>query len=315
MIEVIIPNWNGLEVLPDCLESLSKQTFPAFRVTLADNASSDGSVEYVREHFPDVNVFSLPRNLGFCGAVNAAIRRSTADLHVLLNNDAEADCGWLAELYQAQQRHPRAGSFASKVLMHHDPGLLESAGDMLEADGSGRNRGRGQRDQGQYEQEEEVFSASACAALYRRSLFEKIGLLDESFFAYFEDIDLGYRAQRFGLPCIYVPRARVLHRGKQTRPEDRHWHLTQEFVNTTLCLIKNLPSGLTVRNFKHILGSHLRSLKGLLKVGGPGLLAAAETKLLKKTPGALCQRLTLARAWRGPSSRLSMFLPREYRDG
>ena len=148
MIEVIIPNWNGVELLPGCLKSLSEQTFRAFRVTLVDNASSDGSVEYVREHFPHVNIIYMPRNVGFCGAVNAAIRRSPADLLALLNNDAEADRAWLAELYRAQEGHPRAGFFASKVLMHHEPGRLESAGDMLAADGAGKNRGRGQQDQG-----------------------------------------------------------------------------------------------------------------------------------------------------------------------
>ena len=309
MIEVIIPNWNGMKVLPRSLESLSRQTLSAYRVTVVDNGSRDGSVDYVRSQWPGVRVLALSKNFGFCGAVNEGIRRSPADLIALLNNDAEADPGWLEALYEASEKFPEAGSFASKVLMAHEPERIESVGDMLKPDACGANRGRGETDRGQYDREEEVFSASGAAALFRHSLFEKIGLFDEAFFAYFEDIDLGFRAQRFGCPCMFVPRARVIHVGKASRSEDRNWHLRQEFVNSALCQIKNLPTRYFIRNGRRILVSQLRSLKGLVKEGGSGVLFASIGALLRKMPGAVYQRFLLRRASKGRFDRLAFFLP------
>ncbi len=309
MIEVVIPNWNGMKVLPRSLASLSGQTLSGFRVTLVDNGSSDGSVEYVRKHWPDVRVLALPRNFGFCRAVNEGIRRSPADLIALLNNDAEADPGWLEALFRASQRYPEAGSFASKVLMADNRECIESVGDLIKSDACGANRGRGEMDRGQYDQEEEVFSASGSAVLFRHSLFEKVGLFDEDFFAYFEDIDLGFRAQRFGCPCVFVPQARVVHVGKASRPEDRNWHLRQEFVNSTLCQVKNLPMRYFIRNGRSIFLSHLRSLKGLFKEGGAGVVLSSIQLLLRNIPRALYQRALLWRASGGRFDRLAFFLP------
>ena len=115
MIEVVIPNWNGMKVLPRSLESLSCQTMSGYRITVVDNGSGDGSVEYLREQWPGVRVRSLPRNFGFCRDVNEGIRTSPADLIALLNNDAEAEPAWLEALYRASEKYPEAGSFASKA--------------------------------------------------------------------------------------------------------------------------------------------------------------------------------------------------------
>jgi GT2 family glycosyltransferase len=309
MIEVIVPNWNGMKVLPQSLESLSRQTMSGFRITVVDNGSRDGSVEYVVKQWPDVRLLVLGKNFGFCRAVNLGIRSSPADLIALLNNDAEADPGWLEALYRAAEKYPKAGSFASKILMAERSQCLESAGDLIKPDASGANRGRGEVDRGQYDQEEEVFSASAAAALYRRALFENIGLFDEAFFAYFEDIDLGFRAQRFGYPCLFVPEARVVHLGKASRPKDRDWHLRQEFVNTTLCQIKNLPTRYFIRNSRSICLSHLRSLLGLVKEGSIQVLLASEKDLFRKMPRALLLRAMLWRASKGRFDRLAFFLP------
>jgi GT2 family glycosyltransferase len=180
---------------------------------------------------------------------------------------------------------------------------------MFKPDGCGVNRGRGEVDRGQYDQEEEVFSASGAAVLFRHLLFEKIGLFDEDFFAYFEDIDLGYRAQRFGFPCVFVPQARVFHMGKASRPEDRNWHLRKEFVNSTLCQVKNLPAGYFLKNGRSILLGHLRGLKGLVKEGGIRVLLASMADLFRKTPGALHKRVLLRRASGGRFDRLAFFLP------
>jgi len=146
LIEVVIPNWNGMKVLPRSLESLSRQTMSGYRITVVDNGSRDGSVEYIRSHWPGVSVRALPRNFGFCRAVNEGIRTSPADLIALLNNDAEAEPGWLEALYKASEKYPEAGSFASKVLMADDRKCIESVGDLLKPDACGANRGRGEPD-------------------------------------------------------------------------------------------------------------------------------------------------------------------------
>lgn len=310
MIEVIVPNWNGMRVLPACLESLGRQTFEAFRVTVVDNGSEDESVAFVSSRFPGCRILRLPRNVGFSGAVNEGVRRSPADWIALLNNDAEAEPGWLEALHAAAMRHPRAGSFASKVLRMDRPGRLESAGDMLGSDACGVNRGRDATDGAPYDEEREVFSASAAAALYRHEVFRRVGLFDEGFFAYFEDVDLGFRAQRYGFRCIFVPGARVRHHGKFSRPADRAWHLRQEFVNSCLCQVKNLPARHLARNWLPVVAGHLRGLKGLVMEGGWDVLMRSEVGLLRGLPRALATRRALARACGGRFERLDAFLPR-----
>ncbi len=142
-VAVVIPSWNTREFLGPCLESLRRQTFRDFETIVVDSASTDGSVGFVRENFPEVRTLALPENRGFSGAVNARISASNAELVVLLNNDTEQDPGWLQTLVEAAERRPEAGLFASKLVDFRDRRRLDGAGDALRGRGSRTGSGTG----------------------------------------------------------------------------------------------------------------------------------------------------------------------------
>jgi len=208
---VIIPNWNGARFLPACLDSLHAQTLPPLEVLLVDNASTDNSLELVRARYPETIVVPLPENRGFTAAVNAGVARARGTLVALLNQDAEASPQWVQELARVGQAHPEAGAIASKILLADKRDHFHSAGDQYGVDGIGINRGVWQLDEGQYEREEAVFGACGGAAVYRRDAFTQVGGFDETFFMYYEDVDVAWRLQIAGWPAVYAPRAVVFH--------------------------------------------------------------------------------------------------------
>jgi GT2 family glycosyltransferase len=211
LVSVVIPNWNGLNYLPVCLQALRAQTYPRLEVIVADNASSDGSQVFIATHYPQVRLIELPENRGFAGACNAGIRAAQGEIVILLNNDTEAAPDWVAEVVAAFERHPEAGSVASKMLLYDRRDTLHTAGDFYRVDGIPVNRGVWQADGERYNSEEYVFSACGGSAAYRRVMLEQVGLLDEDFFFSSEDVDLGWRAQLKGWRCVYAPRAVVYH--------------------------------------------------------------------------------------------------------
>jgi hypothetical protein len=242
-VTVVVPNWNGERFLETCLSSLRRQSFKDFEVVLADNGSTDGSVEFVARNFPEVRIVRLPENRGFSAAVNAGIKASPAAEHVvLLNNDTEVDPGWLEALVEAADRHPEAGLFASKLVDFRNRRQLDGAGDALRASGLPYRLGHGEVDRGQFDRETFVFSACAAAALYRSSLFGEIGLFDEDFFSNCEDGDVSFRAQLAGHRCLYVPRSVVYHMGSASTGGKRSATATRLGArNSVSLLVKNLP--------------------------------------------------------------------------
>ena len=212
LVSVIIPNWNGAQHLPDCLESLRRQTYAPLEVLVVDNGSEDGSLALLAADFPEVRTLALCQNRGFAGACNAGMSAASGDLLVLLNNDTEADSHWITEVVAAFDRHPEAGIVASKMLLFDRRDTFHTTGDFYRLDGVPGNRGVWQKDRGQYDEEEWVFSANGGSAAYRRGLLEQVGLLDEDFFYSCEDVDLAWRAQLAGWRCVYAPRAVVYHK-------------------------------------------------------------------------------------------------------
>lgn len=211
MISVIIPNWNGAAHLPECLAALNAQTERDFEVLIVDNNSTDESLRLLAARHTTVRVIALPHNAGFTGACNAGMAAAYGSFLALLNNDTAAAPDWLAEVRAAFARHPHAGSVASRMLLFDKRDTLHTAGDLFGSDGMPANRGVWQADTGQY-LEGEVFSACGGSAVYRRSMLEETGLLDERFFFSCEDVDLGWRAQLRGWCCVYAPRAVVYHK-------------------------------------------------------------------------------------------------------
>ncbi len=213
LVSVVIANWNGRHLLDECLGSLLAQHVADLEIILVDNGSYDGSAEYVREHYRDVRVVSLPENLGFAGGNNAGIRVAAGKYIALLNNDAKADPAWLTSLLAEAEASPRSiGMWASKILSYGNPDIIDNVGLLLYPDGMGRGKGRLEKDEGQYDQTGEAFFPSGCAGFYRREMLDEIGLFDEEFFAYADDVDLGLRARLAGWQCIYVPSAKVFHK-------------------------------------------------------------------------------------------------------
>lgn len=209
---VLVLNWNGRDLLVPCLESLRRQTLRDFETIVVDNGSSDGSADLVRTSFPEVDLVALATNTGFCGGNNAAWARSSGELVVLLNNDAELDEHFLAEMAQAADRHPDMGMFAANVRMFDRREVFDSTGLLVFPDGICRSRGWLEADHGQYDEAEEVLCPNGCAAVYRRAMIEDVGLFEEAYFAYLEDLDLGLRGQLRGWRCLYVPTALAYHK-------------------------------------------------------------------------------------------------------
>ena len=210
---IIIPNYNGLSFMEPCFESLKEQTVRDFKVLVVDNGSTDGSVEWLKEH--RVPSIFLKENTGFSGAVNTGIRAADTPYVLLLNNDTRVEPGFVAAMERAMDQSPKIFSVSSRMIQMYHPDLMDDAGDMYSILGWAYQRGVG-RSVNLYQKSCRVFSACAGAAIYRRAVFDEIGLFDELHFAYLEDIDVGWRAKLYGYDNVYCPDAAVYHVGSGT---------------------------------------------------------------------------------------------------
>lgn len=216
-ISVIVINWNRRELLRACLKSLSHQQGIQFEIIVVDNGSTDGSLELLAEvasetnGSPRIRWIANKENRGFCAANNQGFAASDAEFVGLLNNDAEAEPGWLAALLAAFEGRPDVGMAASKILVYEDPRRIDKAGHLIYPDGQNRGRGSGELDVGQYDRMEEALWPDGCAAMYRHTMLDEIGGFDEDFFAYADDAELGLRARIAGWNCLYAPDAVVRH--------------------------------------------------------------------------------------------------------
>ncbi len=241
-ITVIIPNYNGIKFLKGCLEALDAQeNSPGHRVLVVDNGSGDGSLELLEEQFPQIPVIALPRNTGFCHAVNVGIEASDTPYIILLNNDTKVYPGFVRALYDAIEARPRAFSVSARMLMWDRPDLLDGAGDRYCVLGWAYARGKGKA-AAAYSRPTEIFSACGGAAIYRKSVFEDTGLFDEAHFAYLEDLDIGYRARIHGYRNYYEPSAEVIHYGSaSTGSRYNEWKTGQAAANSVYVIVKNMP--------------------------------------------------------------------------
>jgi GT2 family glycosyltransferase len=256
LVSVVIPTWNGRHHLDTCLGALGRQGFGDFETIVVDNASTDGSADFITATYPAVRILELPTNRGFAGAANAGMRASRGEYVALLNNDTEAEPAWVGALVDAFERHPEAGSIASKILLFDRRDVFHAAGDLYRVDGIPVNRGVWQHDLGQYDHEEYVFSACGGAAGYRRAMLADVGLLDEDFFFSCEDVDLGWRAQLAGWPTLYTPAAVVYHKLSATGGG-----ATASFYdgrNFLYLIAKNYPTPLLRKHWRRIAAAQLR---------------------------------------------------------
>ena len=209
---IIIPNINGKGWLKDSIESVYAQTEQDFELIVVDNGSTDESLEQARSYCsrPNFTLIENGCNTGFSHAVNQGIARAKSEFVVLFNNDAFAEPQWLAELLRAAESDEKIFAVQSLMIRHFDRELADDAGDYVTWMGFACKTGDGRR-ASRYTRQKRIFSACGGAALYRKSILDEIGVFDENFFAYFEDVDLSWRANNAGYKNILCPTAKCYH--------------------------------------------------------------------------------------------------------
>ncbi|MBN1879985.1 glycosyltransferase family 2 protein [bacterium] len=251
MISIIIPSWNGRHLLEKSIPALVDQIDGKGKIIVVDNGSDDGTVEWLKSVWPEVRCLMLPSNKGFSGAVNEGITASESNDVILVNNDTEALPGWFDALRIAAGTHPDFHIFASRVLLADSREHIDTVGDGFTVAGFGYKHGWLEVDGPRYDQPSEVFAASGCAVYIRRNVFRTIGLFDEHFFAFGEDLDFCFRARLAGFRVMYIPDARILHAVRATSiPSNTlFWY----HRNLQWTLMKNLPVALWLLYGPHIL--------------------------------------------------------------
>lgn len=246
---VVIPNYNGMAYIDDCLQSLRKQSCPEFRIIMVDNGSTDGSPEKVREEYPEVTLIRFAENKGFCKAVNTGIQAADTKYVILLNNDTRAATDYIKYLEAAIEQSERIFSVSARMLMMQEPDKIDDAGDLYCALGWAFARGKG-KPKDAYNKACDVFAACGGAAIYRREVFETIGYFDENHFAYLEDIDIGYRARIYGYINRYEPKAEVLHAGSGfSGSRYNKFKVSLSSANSVYLIGKNMPVVQQIFNF------------------------------------------------------------------
>jgi GT2 family glycosyltransferase len=216
-VSIIIVNWNGLEHLETCLESLEAQTFRDFEVVMVDNGSTDGSVEFIKASYPWVKLVELHENTGFATGNNVGLENASGEYVVALNNDTRADANWLATIVRVADNNPRVGMVGSRICSFDDPDVIDSLGHGVCRDGMSRGRFRLRNYSTiQMGKVEEILFPSACVALYRRAMLDETGFFDDDFFAYAEDTDLGLRGRLAGWGALLATDAVVYHKYSKT---------------------------------------------------------------------------------------------------
>ena len=254
-VSIIIVSWNALPLLEKCLASVVATDYPDVEIILADNASTDGSAEWVERTFPEVRVVRHPENWAFCRGNNAAVPHATGDILVFLNNDVEVPPHWLQPLVQAFS-HPDVAAVQPKMLQYDDRSRFEyagAAGGFVDRLGYPFTRGRiffeAEADRGQYDDARDIFWATGAAMAVRRSAWEEAGGFDERFFMHMEEIDLCWRLQRMGYRIRIAPESTVFHIGGGSLPQGDPRKTYYNFRNSLLMLYKNLTPRQWSRTF------------------------------------------------------------------
>lgn len=240
LVSVVIPTWKGEERLLQCLESIHRQTYRNFIAVFVVNGSQDKTLEILSKH-SGLRLIVNNRNLGFAAAVNQGIRSGEGKYIGVLNDDAFPDPEWLEALVEVAESNPQIGSCASLMVFAHKPNIIQSAGISMDRAAIAWDRLRGHPMEDALEACE-VFGASAGAALYRRAMLDAVGLFDERFFAYLEDVDLAWRAQVAGWRCQYVPHAVVRHQTSASLGEDSPLKKQLKARNKIWMVAKNAPA-------------------------------------------------------------------------
>lgn len=291
-VSAIVVNWNHVRFLADCLDALLAQTYRPLDVTVVDNGSTDGSPAWIAAHYPAVRLQAFPDNRGFAYAFNWGIRHTAGDLVLSLNPDTVVRPGFVPEMASALDGQDRAGLVAPKLLRADEPDCLDSTGLFVDRRRRAYDRGQGEPDRGQYDDRLRIFGACGAAALYRRSMLDDLApdgeYFDETFFAYYEDADLAWRAHLRGWEAVYAPRAVANHARGWGDTQRKRGHAAKNPTGPRLALRNRYL--MTLKNDEpHYL---LADLPRILAAEAPRLLYAALTQ-----PSILLGLADLHRAW------------------
>ncbi|SHM90601.1 hypothetical protein SAMN05444266_11378 [Chitinophaga jiangningensis] len=248
-VAVVILNWNGKKFLEQFLPSVCKSTYGNLQLIMADNASTDDSVAYVEQHYPQVRVIRNPGNNGFAGGYNEALQHVEADIYVLLNQDVEVEAGWIEPVVAMMQQDPKIAACQPKLRSWHNRDEFEyagAAGGWMDILGYTFCRGRilytTEKDLGQYDDPQDIFWATGAALFIRSHCFHEAGGFDADFFAHMEEVDLCWRLKRLGYRICYCPQSVVYHVGGGSLPQGNPRKLYLNFRNNLMMLWKNLHS-------------------------------------------------------------------------
>jgi GT2 family glycosyltransferase len=240
---VIVPNWNGADYLSQCIESLLVQT-QSHTIIIVDNGSVDESRSILESYGDKIVTIYLDKNYGFTGGVNPGLEYAIKhgyDAAALFNNDAVADPGWLKALVE---NLGDGIGITTSLILSSDGKTIDTTGDILTTWGLPYPRSRGKLAGEAPSQNEYVFGASGGASIYRIKMLESIGLFDQDFFAYYEDVDISFRAQLSGWKVLFVPSAKVFHRIGATSSRVKGFTSYHTFKNMRLVILKNTPKSL-----------------------------------------------------------------------
>ena len=296
-ISVVIVTWNGRQYLDDCLEAVAAQQGVDSETILVDNASTDGTAEYVGERFPWVRIIRLPDNRGFAGGNNAGVREARGRYVALLNNDTIAGPGWLQALRRGLDEARGVALATSRIVYMHDPAVLDSAGDGLLRWGGAFKRLHGAPASAAADSME-VFGVCGAACLMPRAVYDELGGFDENFFASHEDVDLSYRARLFGYRCRYIADAIVRHHGSATLGRISGFAVFQGQRNLEWVYLKNTPATLLVRTLPGHLLYNLAAAVHFARIGLLGTFLRAKAAAIGGMPRVLRQRAAVQRARR-----------------
>ena len=288
-ISIVIVTWNGLEHLEGCLTAVASQQGVDAETILVDNASTDGSAEFVRTRFPWVRLVSLDRNHGFAGGSNAGAREARGRYLAFLNNDTIADPRWLRALRDGLDEVRGIALATSRIVYMHDPATVDSAGDGMTRSGGAFKRHHG-GPAAEATDSREVFGACGAAFIISKPVFDSLGGFDRDFFASHEDVDLSYRAQLRGYRCRYVAGSIVRHRGSSTLGRASPMAVFHGQRNLEWVYVQNTPLPILVRTLP---GHILYNAAAAIHFARQGLLGTffwAKVAALRGLPRALRKR-------------------------
>lgn len=271
---IIIVTWNGLKHLKTFLPSVYATEYSDFEIILADNASTDGSVEWVREYFPNVIISTFDDNYGYCGGNNRAVASASKEILLFLNNDVQTSSNWLDAINDCFTHDESIGAVQPKLLSYKEPKSFEyagAAGGFIDKYGYPFCRGRiletVEKDNGQYDKISEIFWASGAAIAIKKDLFVELGGFDEDFEFHMEEIDLCWRAKRLGYKIIYTPDSIVYHLGGGSLTMGSPRKVYYNFRNNLFMLWKNysiseLINRFPIRLFLDVIAAYKSLLSG-----------------------------------------------------